>query len=107
MKDKMIYLDNNATTKVDAAVLEEMLPYFTEQYGNPSSIRNAFGKAAHNAVEDSMYMIMDCFNAGSINDFVITSGATESNNLAITGVLEAYENQKKHIVVSCIEHSSI
>lgn len=107
MKDKMIYLDNNATTKVDAAVLEEMLPYFTEQYGNPSSIRNAFGKAAHNAVEDSMYMIMDCFNAGSINDFVITSGATESNNLAITGVLEAYENPKKHIVVSCIEHSSI
>ena len=103
----MIYLDNNATTKVDNAVLEKMLPYFTEQYGNPSSTRNLLGKAANNAVEDSMYTIMDCFNAKSVNDFVVTSGATESNNFAITGVLESCEDEKKHIVVSCIEHPSI
>lgn len=103
----MIYLDNNATTKVDEAVLKEMLPYYNEFYGNPSSNMNQFGKAANDVVEDSLYMIMDCFNAKSINDIVITSGATEANNLAITGVLEGEKSAKKHLIVSCIEHPSV
>lgn len=103
----MIYLDNNATTRIDDVVLQEMIPYFTEQYGNPSSTRNFLGKEASNAVENSLYLIADCFNAQSLNDFVITSGATESNNLAITGVLMACKEKKKHIIVSCIEHPSV
>lgn len=103
----MIYLDNNATTKIDEEVLKEMLPYFGELYGNPSNNKNWFGKAVDDIVEDSLYRIMDCFNANSINDFVVTSGATEANNLAITGILEADRNHKKHLIVSCIEHPSV
>lgn len=103
----MIYLDNNATTKVDEDVLKEMLPYYEQFYGNPSSNKNWFGKSANNVVEDSLYIIMDCFGASSINDFVITSGATEANNLAITGILEAEKKAKRHLIVSCIEHPSV
>lgn len=107
MVNKMIYLDNNATTKVDEEVLKEMLPYYEQFYGNPSSNKNWFGKSANNVVEDSLYIIMDCFGASSINDFIITSGATESNNLAITGILEAEKKAKRHLIVSCIEHPSV
>ena len=63
----MIYLDNNATTKIDEEVLKEMLPYFGELYGNPSNNKNWFGKAVDDIVEDSLYRIMDCFNANSRN----------------------------------------
>ena len=103
----MIYLDNNATTKVDGEVLKEMLPYYEEFYGNPSNNKNEFGKRVRTVWEDSLYVIKDCFNAMSINDFVITSGATESNNLALTGILENDRRTKKHIIVSSIEHPSI
>ena len=103
----MIYLDNNATTKIDEDVLKEMLPYYGQFYGNPSNNMNWFGKAANDIVEDSLYTIMECFNAGSINDFIITSGATEANNFAITGILEAERKAKRHLIVSCIEHPSV
>ena len=103
----MIYLDNNATTRIDEEVLGEVLACSTEFYGNPSSINNRFGRMANDIVEDSLYTIKDCFHAQSINDLVITSGATEANNLAITGILESGKHEKKHLIVSCIEHPSI
>lgn len=90
---------------MDFRVLESMLPYFTTIYGNPSNINNIAGTTARNAVEDALYEIADYFNAISINDIIITSGATESNNLAISGVLDNKANS--HIIVSCIEHPSV
>lgn len=105
----MIYLDNNATTRMDDEVLEAMRPYYLEYYGNPSNNRNWFCKKAENAIEDALYDLKDLFCSKSLNDFVITSGATESNNLAITGLLSSELVSKKriHIITSCIEHPSI
>lgn len=105
----MIYLDNNATTKMDDEVLEAMRPYFSECYGNPSNNRNWFCKRAESAIENALYELKDLFQSKSINDFIITSGATESNNLAITGLLSSEQASKKprHIIISCIEHPSV
>jgi cysteine desulfurase len=101
----MIYLDNNSSTMMDFQVLEAMLPYFTSIYGNPSNINSITGSAACNAVADALYEIADYFNAISINDIIITSGATESNNLAISGILD--NRVDSHVIISCIEHPSI
>lgn len=106
MNDKdYIYLDNNATTKIDPQVMEIMTSFYIENYGNPSSRLNAFGKRAAFAVEDALDALAECFEAKSRNDFIITSGATESNNMAISGILRSVKNP--HIIVSEIEHSSI
>lgn len=102
-----IYLDNNATTKIDEEVLKAMLPYMTEIYGNASSVLNSFGQAAAKAVVQSQNILADCFDADSKDDFIFTSGATESNNLAISGVIQAYHKKNPHIIVSTIEHPSI
>lgn len=104
--NRYIYLDNNATTKLDPSVLEIMMPYFTENYGNPSSRLNTFGKNAYFAVEEALYDLAECFEAKSKNDFIITSGATEANNMAISGILHNVKG-KKHIIVSAIEHASV
>ena len=90
---------------MDFQVLESMIPYFTSVYGNPSNINSIAGTAARHAVEDALYEIADYFNAISINDIIITSGATEANNLAISGILDSQPNS--HIIVSCIEHPSV
>lgn len=103
----MIYLDNNATTMMDPRVLDSMIPYFSTIYGNPSNTNSAAGIKAQNAVTDAMYKIADFFHAPSINDFVITSGATESNNLAISGILQNCVETAPHAIVSCVEHPSI
>lgn len=104
---ELIYLDNNATTKLDEEVLAAMLPYFTDYYGNPSSFFNIFGQEAEKAVQNAKTCLADCFHTSSVNDFIFTSGATESNNLALMGVIKGSIKTHPHIIVSSIEHASV
>ena len=101
-----IYLDCHATTPVDPQVLEAMLPFFTEHFGNPSSIGHAYGWAAEAAVQRSRDLIAAGIHA-TPEEIVFTSGATEANNLAIKGVAEAYFNRGRHIVTVQTEHSAV
>ncbi len=103
----MIYLDNNATTAMDADVLSAMLPYFMEEYGNASSVLNAYGRHAEEAVNEAIDVLKDIFHASSRRDFVFTSGATEANNLAISGIVQSYQKIRPHIITSGIEHQSV
>lgn len=99
----MIYLDNAASTPVHEKVIEEMLPYFREQYGNPSSIHK-HGRLANAAIQNARKRIAALINADS-NEILITSGGTESNNTAIQGI--ASQKKGKHIITSAIEHDAI
>lgn len=99
----MIYLDNAASTPVHEKVIEEMIPYFREQYGNPSSIHR-HGRLANVAIQNSRKRIASLINANS-NEILITSGGTESNNTAIYGI--ASKSKGKHIITSSIEHDAI
>jgi len=85
--NKQVYLDHAATTPVDKKVLREMMPYFSDRYGNASSL-HFFGQEASQAVEKARMQVAKYFNA-NLNEIIFTSGATESNNLAIKGVLRA------------------
>ena len=102
----MIYLDNNSTTKLDDEVLLSMMPFFKEKYGNASNSKNIYGREANAALLEALHFLCSCFNSASVDDFIITSGATEANNLAISGIL-ANQKRKKHIIVSGIEHASV
>lgn len=102
-----IYLDNNATTQVDPRVLDAMLPYFTEIYGNAASLGHTFGAKAKQAVEKSRQTIARCINAASPREIVFTSGATESDNLAILGVAEAMQHHGRHIITAAPEHKAV
>jgi cysteine desulfurase len=106
---KHIYFDHSATTPVDPEVLKTILPYFTEDYGNPASI-HYFGQMAMKAVEKANSQAGNFFGAKP-DELVYTSGATEANNLAIIGVAKAlekkYPKQKLHIITSMIEHDSV
>ena len=100
-----IYLDCNATTPVDARVLEAMLPYFTERYGNASSKGHAYGWAAEEAVEQAREQVAALIGAEA-REVVFTSGATESINLALKGVAEAYVRKGRHVVTVETEHKA-
>lgn len=102
---RRVYLDNSATTPIDKEVVEEMLPFLTEKFGNASSI-HFFGQEARAAVDKSRHQVAEIINARPA-EIVFTSGGTEANNLAIRGLIEANEKYGKHIVTSAIEHSAV
>ncbi|WP_414565353.1 MULTISPECIES: cysteine desulfurase family protein [unclassified Anabaena] len=106
MSIRPIYLDCHATTPVDERVLAAMLPYFTEHFGNPSSIGHVYGWEAEAAVKQTREVVAAAINA-TPEEIVFTSGATEANNLAIKGVAEAYCSQGQHIITVATEHSAV
>jgi len=103
---KKIYLDNNSTTQIDPQVLEVMLPYFNEKFGNPSSQSHAFGWEARAAIDIAREQIANFINS-EIDEIIFTSGATESNNLAINGFLDSIKSKKPNIITSSIEHKAV
>jgi cysteine desulfurase len=102
---RRVYLDNSATTPADRRVVEAMLPYLTEKYGNASSV-HFFGQEARAAVDRARREVAALINARP-NEMVFLSGGTEANNLAIRGVAEAFESHGRHLITSQIEHSSV
>ena len=102
----IVYLDNNSTTPVDPAVFEAMRPYFTELFGNPSNKHHAAGSLAARAVEKARSQVAATIGAEP-ESIVFTSGATESNNLAILGTCRAHRGAAGHIVTSLIEHKAV
>jgi len=103
---RSVYLDNNATTPVDPRVLDAMLPYFRENFGNSASRNHRFGWVAEEAVEKAREQVAKVINAGA-KEIVWTSGSTEGNNTAIQGVARMYADQGKHIVTCTIEHKAV
>lgn len=102
---RRVYLDNSATTPIDKEVVDAMLPFLTEKFGNASSI-HFFGQEARAAVDKSRHQVAELINARP-NEIVFTSGGTEANNLAIRGLIEANDKYGKHIITSDIEHSAV
>ena len=102
---RRVYLDNSATTPIDKAVVEAMLPFLTEKFGNASSI-HFFGQEARAAVDRARHQVAETINARP-NEIVFTSGGTEANNLAVRGLAEANAHHGKHIITSVFEHSAV
>lgn len=103
---KRIYLDHAATTPVDPKVLEVMLPYFVESFGNPSSI-HSFGRDNRKVIEDARSTIAEEIGAAEPREIIFTGSGSESDNLALRGVAAAYRNRGNHIITSAIEHHAV
>ncbi len=106
-KQKPIYFDYQSTTPLDKRVFEAMTPYFLDKIGNPHSRNHIWGFEAEDAIEEARYQIAKVIKA-DLKDIIFTSGATESNNLTLKGVMDFYsQNNKNHVIVSTIEHKCI
>jgi len=104
--DRVIYLDHQATTPVDPRVLDAMLLYLTSGYGNPSS-PHTYGRQAAEAIRDARRQLGDLIGATAESEIVFTSGATEANHLAITGIARALRSLGRHLITTAIEHKAV
>ena len=101
-----VYLDNAATTKVLPEVIEAMIPYYSEFYGNPSSF-HSFARDAHKGLDEARKTVAKCLNAANPSEIYFTGGGSEGDNMILRGVAQAYRKKGNHIITSKIEHHAI